>query len=88
MGIEEKIDMLSYELVALIIMVLVIVYSMAVAGMLYFPGYSEGPQVATSSDGKKSNFMAYTIQGTNPFWDGIIDDYKTGGTYHNLSMDF
>jgi hypothetical protein len=88
MGIEEKIDMLTWEVVALIVLVIVIVYSMAVEGCLHFPGYSEGTQVATATDGKKSNFMAYTIQGTNPFWDGIIDDYKTGGTYHNLSMDF
>ena len=65
MGIEEKIDALTWELVFLIIMVLVIVYSMYEAGMLYFPGIS-GTSVPESMRGKKSNFMAYTIQGTNP----------------------
>jgi hypothetical protein len=63
---------------------------MYVGGMLYFPGMSATPAVESmrAHGGKKSNFMAYTIQGTNPFWDGIINDYKTGGTYHNLSMNF
>jgi len=84
MGIEEKIDTLWWGVVALIVLVLVIVYSMYVEGMLYLPGM----EADRAAKGKKSGFMAYTIQGTNPFWDGIIDDYKTGGTYHNISMDF
>jgi hypothetical protein len=84
MGIEEKLDKISMELVLLVVLVLIIIYSMYVGGMLYFPGMSATPVPNCN----KSNFMAYTIQGTNPFSDGIIDNYKTGGTYYNRSMEF
>ena len=72
---EEKGSANRMGLVVAIVLIIYIMYSLYYMGGLYMPHTMAG----------KSNFMAYTINGTNPFSNGIITN---GGTFTNTSMLF
>jgi len=123
MGIEEKVDMLRWELAVVVVMLLILMYSAAVTGSLYLPGYTHNTTTASGNmliegmrnlkspqkrgglghadkkgahksakrapmikrGAQKSGFAAYTINGADPFSDGID---TIGGTFVNTSMLF
>jgi len=122
MGIEEKVDMLRWELAVVVVMLLILMYSAAVTGSLYLPGFThnttasgnmliEGMNLKSPQkrgglghadkkgshkslakkapmfkrNAQKSGFAAYTINGADPFSDGID---TIGGTFVNTSMLF